>query len=122
MSNKKRKKQETESVDKRDTEFVVNFKYESKYGTKYTEVISAFLIELSKVYGYTIDEYSLIPFVWDVRVDRLSNLINQQPTSNIVMREFMRIAKQAAEVQLEARQARQEYIEVLNALMPTNPE
>lgn len=118
MSNKKRKKQEAE----RDTEFVINFEYKSKYGTKYTEVISAFLIELSKVYGYTIDEYSLIPFVWDVRVDRLSNLINQQPTSNIVMREFMRIAKQAAEIQLEARQARQEYIEVLNALMPTNPE
>lgn len=90
--------------------------------SRWTEVVSQFLVELSKAYEYTIDEYSLIPFVWDARQDRLGKLIDTQPASEIISREFMQVAKVAMEMKGQANQMRADYEKVLAALAPTQRE
>jgi hypothetical protein len=101
----------------------VKFSFTSQtWDTKWTEVLSAFLIELSKIYGYPIDEYSLIPFVWEVRQDRLGKLVNENPESEIFQREFMQVAKAALECKGEVNRMRADYEKVLAALAPTKRE
>ena len=90
--------------------------------SRWSEVLSKFLVELSQSYGYPIDEYSLIPFVWEVRQDRLGKLLETEPASEIISREFMQVAKVALECKGEANRMRDEYSKALAALAPTKRE
>jgi hypothetical protein len=90
--------------------------------SRWSEVVSQFLVELSKAYGYPIDEYSLIPFVWEVRQDRLGKLIDNGPASKIVNREFMQVVQRVVDMKIEANRMRADYEKVLAALAPTKRE
>jgi len=88
----------------------------------WSQVVEDFLKELSKAYGYTIDEYSLLGFVWECRKNRIGRLVEAHPESEIFQREFMQMVQMVMHWKAKGNQMRQDYARALEALMPTTRE
>lgn len=75
------------------------------------------LEKLSIDYEYTIDEYSMIGFIWKARVERLSKLINEGCTGP-ALTYFEHAVKHQVTMCAEENKVREEYRKALQALMP----
>lgn len=84
----------------------------------WSEVVEEFLLSLSKAYGYTIDEYSLLGIVWEFRKNRMGKLVNANPESEIFQREFVAMASMAMHWKEKGNQMRADYAMALEALKP----
>lgn len=93
--------------------------YSNTMDKRWPAVVLEFLDELSKVYGYMIDEFSMAGMVHQARLERLGKLVDLDKKNTIATREFIQTNKLVMEWADWAVKNREDAHRVYDAMRPT---
>lgn len=96
----------------------IEFNKEYDEDTRWTKILLEFLDHLGEQYypESGLDEYDLLGIIWEARLDKLGDLVNEGNTPALSM--FDEVAKKSFAWKATGNRLREEYRETLETLIP----